>query len=73
MLLIVSFQQTRPGDAAQLMGLMQEVQEYGQPPAEIIREIAPGLELDASGLPKLNGSFPPLSGDGGDSDECTIM
>jgi peroxin-19 len=60
--------QTRPGDTAQLMALMQEVQEYGQPPSDIIREIAPGLELDANGLPKMNG----VPG-GGDGDECRIM
>ncbi|OEU16866.1 Pex19 protein, partial [Fragilariopsis cylindrus CCMP1102] len=28
-----------------LLELMQQVQEYGQPPCEIINEIAPGLEL----------------------------
>ena len=45
------------------MLLMQEAQEYGQPPAEIINEIAPGLELDEDGMPK----FDPASG------ECGIM
>jgi Pex19 protein family len=64
--------QTRPEDTAQLMALMQEVQEYGQPPAEIIHEIAPGMELDANGLPKLNGPVPPFA-TGGENDECSIM
>jgi peroxin-19 len=41
------------------MDIMQEVQEYGQPPAEIIREIAPGIELDEDGAPKM--------------EECSIM
>jgi peroxin-19 len=51
------------------MDLMQEVQEYGQPPSEIIQEIAPGIELDAEGMPKIDGSglpFPP-------NEECCIM
>ena len=37
-----------------LVELMQQVQEYGQPPAEIIQTIAPGLELDEEGVPKLD-------------------
>jgi peroxin-19 len=47
---------------------MQQVQEFGQPPQEIIRDIAPGLELDGDGMPKIN----PLMGLGGD-EECIIM
>ena len=41
---------------------MQQVQEYGQPPAEIIQEIAPGLDLDPDGVPKFQ--FPGLGGGG---------
>ena len=33
------------------MELMQDVQQYGQPPAEIIKELAPGLEFNDEGLP----------------------
>jgi len=44
---------------------------FGQPPTEIIKDIAPGLELDADGLTKMDGSggmpFP-----GGDED-CRVM
>lgn len=36
-----------------LVHLMQEVQEYGQPPPDLIQTIAPGLSLDADGLPNL--------------------
>jgi hypothetical protein len=51
---------------SRLMTLMQDVQEYGQPPMEIIQEIAPGLELDQdTGMPKLN--------NGSRNDECRIM
>jgi len=42
-------------NTGRLLELMQQVQEYGQPPSEIINEIAPGLELDEDGLPKMNG------------------
>ena len=61
-----------------LMELMQQVQEYGQPPPEIINEIAPGLELDEEGLPKMNlpgGMMPPFMGMGGNpgEEECSIM
>lgn len=43
---------------------------YGQPPPEIIKEIAPGLELDEEGVPKLDGlgSLP-----FGENEECGIM
>ena len=54
------------------MELMQEVQEYGQPPAEIVQELAPGIELDEDGLPKLGGA-----GDSGfplgENGECRLM
>lgn len=55
-----------------LLELMQEVQEFGQPPHEIINEIAPGLELDGDGLPKMNGLPPFLGGKSGEED-CRIM
>jgi hypothetical protein len=48
---------------------MQEMQEYGQPPIEIIREIAPEMELDEEGNPKLDGNMPFMS-EGGD---CPVM
>jgi hypothetical protein len=30
---------------------MQEMQETGQPPSEIVKELAPGLEFDGEGMP----------------------
>ena len=50
-----------------LMELMQEVQEFGQPPIEIIQDIAPGIQLDDDGNPNLPFSL----GDAGD-EECCI-
>jgi hypothetical protein len=55
----------------QLMELMQQVQEYGRPPMEIVMEIAPDLELNQEGLPKMGGPlFGPSAGADG---ECLIM
>ena len=33
-----------------LMELMFEMQEYGQPPADIIKSLAPALQFDENGL-----------------------
>ena len=56
-----------PSNTTKLIELMQEVQEYGQPPAEIVQEIAPGIELDSEGVPKLDTAM--LGG----NEECRIM
>lgn len=68
---LVQVYESNPNDSMKLMMLMQEVQEFGQPPPEIIKEIAPGLELDENGLPKLDGSklFDDEEGNG----ECLVM
>lgn len=61
-------------ETAKLLEIMQEVQEYGQPPPEIINEIAPGLEFDEEGLPKMNGGvLPPFLGGSPGPDDCRIM
>lgn len=58
-----------PNNTTKLVELMQEVQEYGQPPAEIVQEIAPGIELDSEGVPKLD----PATMMTGNNEECRIM
>ena len=71
--LIEAYEGDKSGhQTSKLLDLMQEVQEYGQPPPEIINEIAPGLELDGEGLPKMNGMPPFLGGNPGE-EECRIM
>ena len=69
-----------------LMELMFELQEYGQPPAEIIKGLAPGLQFDENGMPIMpnmgvgmmpggEGGLPNLAdiaGNMGDG-KCTIM
>ena len=42
------------------MELMQDIQEYGQPPVEIIKELAPELQFDEEGMPMMD----PMGGDG---------
>jgi peroxin-19 len=33
------------------MELMFDLQKYGQPPADIIKDLAPGLQFDENGIP----------------------
>jgi len=58
---IVKVYETEPTNFDRLMELMQEIQEYGQPPVEIIKDLAPELEFDDEGMPIMD----PMSGGGG--------
>ncbi len=40
-------------DPAGILELMQDVQQFGQPPAEIIKDLAPHLKFDKAGVPIL--------------------
>lgn len=42
---------------------MYDIQKFDQPPAEIIKDLAPGLQFDSNGIP-----VSPLWGDGGEPD-----
>ena len=49
--------------------LMHQVQEYGQPPKELIQELAPDLELNENGIPQnfdFMNAFQAFGGSGGD-------
>ena len=48
---ILAVYETEPDNFTRLMELMQDLQEYGQIPAEIVKELAPGLEFNGEGLP----------------------
>ena len=48
---IVRAYETEPDNFARLMELMQDIQEYGQPPVDIIKDLAPELEFDEEGMP----------------------
>jgi hypothetical protein len=56
---ILALYDSEPNNFPRLMELLGELQEYGQPPAEIVRELAPGLDLG-------DASFPGIS-------ECGVM
>lgn len=55
---IVAVYETEPDNFPRIMELMQDVQQYGQPPAEIIKELAPGLEFNQDGMPVMAGLGP---------------
>lgn len=63
--------ETTPDDFQKVVDLMQSMQECGQPPPDIVRELAPGLELGEDGLPVLPdfSGADPLGGPG----NCSIM
>ncbi|XP_077989792.1 peroxisomal biogenesis factor 19-like [Glandiceps talaboti] len=48
-----------------IMIMVQEMEALGQPPKELVGEMAPGLEFDAQGNPKLPGLPSP--------DQCIVM
>eukprot|EP00605_Chrysophyceae_sp_TOSAG23-4_P000175 GSChrysophyteH1.ASY1.ANO1.209.1 assembled CDS len=48
---ILAVYQTEPDNFPRLMELMFDMQKYGQPPAEIIQDLAPGLRFDENGMP----------------------
>mmetsp|Transcript_8536 Transcript_8536/g.13460 ORF Transcript_8536/g.13460 Transcript_8536/m.13460 type:complete len:276 (-) Transcript_8536:97-924(-) len=52
-----------PENMDRIVELIQEMQQCGQPPAEIVKELGAGVEMDENGLPK----FPP------GAEGCTVM
>jgi peroxin-19 len=68
---LIDVYESEPANVKKLMELMQDVQEYGQPPPDIIKEIAPGLDLDEEGVPKLDGMGGFTFGE--ENEECNIM
>lgn len=61
---IVAVYQREPDNFNRLVELLQDLQNFGQPPAEIIKDLAPGLEFNADGMPIMNfgdNVFPPSS------------
>ena len=69
---ILAVYDTEPDNFPRLMELMFDMQTYGQPPASIIRDLAPGLQFDENGMPIMPnmgagmmpggeaGQFPPM-------------
>lgn len=42
---------TEPDNFPRIMELMFDMQNFGQPPADIIKDLAPGLNFDENGMP----------------------
>lgn len=59
---------SEPDNFPRLMELMFDLQSYGQPPADIIKDLAPGLKFDENGMPIMPnmgaGMMPEMGGDG---------
>ncbi|KAL7462153.1 hypothetical protein ACHAXS_002542 [Conticribra weissflogii] len=80
---IVRVYETEPDNFPRLMELMQDIQEFGQPPVDIIKELAPELNFDDEGVPimdaagmsalegmqGMHGMVPPFPG----NEQCAIM
>ncbi|KAG6976209.1 hypothetical protein JG688_00001598 [Phytophthora aleatoria] len=78
---IVAVYESEPDNYTRLSELMQEMQETGQPPSEIVKDLAPGLQFDDEGMPIMPnmgpGMFPgmagmPLGGAPG-QEQCSVM
>lgn len=71
--------ETQPDNFPRLLELMQDMQECGNPPAEIIAKLAPGLQMGSDGLPMMMPNMGPGIGAGGampglpQAAGCTIM
>ncbi|KAF1328761.1 Peroxin 19-1, partial [Globisporangium splendens] len=48
---IIAVYESEPDNFPRLSELMQEMQETGQPPSEIVKDLAPGLQFDDEGMP----------------------
>ena len=48
---ILAVYETEPDNFPRLMELMFDMQAFGQPPADIISDLAPGLKFDENGMP----------------------
>ncbi|GAB4813856.1 hypothetical protein N2152v2_000902 [Parachlorella kessleri] len=77
---ICALYESDPSDYTQLVNLLQQMQQCGQPPQEIVDELAPGMQFDSEGLPRFpgGGGGPGGSGRGaGDLPaelaDCSIM
>eukprot|EP00850_Spirogloea_muscicola_P016932 SM000141S00876 [mRNA] locus=s141:171746:173213:- [translate_table: standard] len=66
--------ETTPEDFPKIVDLMQQMQDCGQPPVDIVQELAPGMEMGPNGVPSFPG-MAALAG-GGQQDlppNCSIM
>jgi len=77
---IVNVYETEPDNIARLMELMKDMQDCDvQPPAEILKDLAPGLEFDNEGMPVMPNMGPGMMPGfanlppGADGEKCSIQ
>ncbi|KAJ3291471.1 Peroxisome chaperone and import receptor [Borealophlyctis nickersoniae] len=58
-------------DSKKVVDLMQRMQDLGNPPEEILQELAPGLEIGPDGMPQMPAGG--MAGLGGQGQECIIQ
>ncbi|KAI8831431.1 Pex19 protein [Chytriomyces cf. hyalinus JEL632] len=59
-------------EGKQVADLMQQMQEYGNPPEGVLTDLAPGMGVGADGMPAF--PFPGMPGAGADGNpDCCIM
>ena len=71
---ILAVYDSEPDNFARLMELFQDMQDLGQPPADIIKELAPGLKFGPDGMPMLPNMGPGVPGlPPGVDPNCSVM
>lgn len=65
--------ETTPDDFPRIVDIMQHMQECGQPPSDIVQEIAPGLELGADGVPMFSELLQESVSGSGQNQNCHVM
>lgn len=78
---IVAVFETEPDNFDRLTMLLMEMQQYGQPPSDIIKELAPGLQFSPDGMPlmpNMGSGFPAMQMPGMEGQDpsqapCSIM
>lgn len=74
---MVDTYETQPDNFPRLLELMQDMQECGNPPPEILAKLAPGLQLSPDGLPammpNMGAGLPQMPGIPTAGGQCSIM
>lgn len=62
-----------PQDSKAVMDLMNELQQYGSPPKDIVKSLLPGLELDSQGMPTGIPNMDPKALEEMAKGDCSVM
>jgi len=64
--------ENEPANTDKVVNLMQQMQEYGQPPLDMMKSLAPDLEFNEDGTPSTN-SLPDLLQNSELANNCSVM